>query len=392
MIRVGFVFARTDTGWMGGITYMRNLIAAIQAIPNRKIEPVLIVPSQMPDKNLSDFKGLEIIRTAALDRKSPAWLLGKLSEKYLFKRNLALEAVLRQNRIAILSHHARIGSKSKFPNLLWIPDFQQKRRPDFFEPAEIARRDADNERCVAEAHWVVLSSHDALNDLKTYVPAGADKSSVLRFVSGIQSTSRGELGLAELEAKYGFSGPYFHLPNQYWAHKNHAAAIRAVALLKQQGLKVTVLSTGAPTDYRHPKFFESIEKLIQELDVADCYKVLGLIDYADMGPLMGHSVALINPSYFEGWSTTVEEAKAMGKAIILSNIPVHIEQNPARGVYFDPDQPEELAQAMREVLAAYDPAQEEALVAQAKIDNQAKFVEFGEVYQQIILESLGKQA
>lgn len=391
MIRAGFIVNRTDSGWVGGANYIRNLIAAVRSVPDRRVDPVLIVPADMPEKNLAGFDGVEVLRTPILERKSAPWLIGKALEKFVVKRNLPLEGFLKQNGIDIVSHSPRLGSHSRFPNVMWIPDFQHRRRPDFFDEAEIGRRNGANARNIAEAHWLVFSSQDALNDMLDFMPAGAAKSSVLRFVSGIQSTSRGELGLAELEAKYGFSGPYFHLPNQYWAHKNHAAAIRAVALLKQQGLKVTVLSTGAPTDYRHPRFFESIEKLINELDVADCYKVLGLIDYADMGPLMGHSAALINPSYFEGWSTTVEEAKAMGKAIILSNIPVHIEQNPARGVYFDPDRPEELAQAMRTVLAAYDPVQEETLVAQAKIDNQTKFIEFGEAYQQIIMKSLGKR-
>lgn len=388
MIRVGFIFNRTDSGWMGGITYMRNLIAAIRQIPDREIEPVLIVPSKMPAKNVADFGDIEVLRTSLLDRKAPAWLLGKLCEKFLLKRNAPLEAFLRGHNIAILSHHARLGSRSRFPNLLWIPDFQQRRCPDFFDAAEIERRNAGNARNVAEAQWVVLSSGDALNDLKTYVPAGMDKSSVLRFVSGIQSISKGGLNLAELEAKYGFKAPYFHLPNQYWVHKNHAAAIRAVALLKARGIRVQVVSTGAPTDYRHPDFFKSIEKLIADLDVADCYKVLGLIDFSDMGPMMAHSVGVINPSCFEGWSTTVEEAKATGKAIILSNIPVHIEQAPARGVYFNPDSPEELADAMAAMLATYDPSREEQLVAQAKLDNEAKFADFGLTYQNIIKEAL----
>ena len=42
----------------------------------------------------------------------------------------------------------------------------------------------------------------------------------------------------------------------------------------------------------------------------------------------------INPSFFEGWSTTVEEAKALGSKIILSNIPVHIEQKNNRTLIF----------------------------------------------------------
>ena len=51
---------------------------------------------------------------------------------------------------------------------------------------------------------------------------------------------------------------------------------------------------------------------------------------------------MINPSRFEGWSTPVEEAKALGTPMILSNISLHQEQAPA-AKFFDPDQAEALA-------------------------------------------------
>jgi hypothetical protein len=41
---------------------------------------------------------------------------------------------------------------------------------------------------------------------------------------------------------------------------------------------------------------------------------------------MRGSIALINPSEFGGWSTTVEEAKAYGVPMLLSDLDVHREQ------------------------------------------------------------------
>ena len=56
---------------------------------------------------------------------------------------------------------------------------------------------------------------------------------------------------------------------------------------------------------------------------------------------------MLQPSLFEGWSTTVEEAKSVGKPILLSCLPVHYEQNPPRGVFFDPMNADDLAEAMQ---------------------------------------------
>jgi hypothetical protein len=45
---------------------------------------------------------------------------------------------------------------------------------------------------------------------------------------------------------------------------------------------------------------------------------------------------LINPSLYEGWSTTVEEGKIFNKKMILSHLKVHKEQCGNKALYFDP--------------------------------------------------------
>ena len=45
----------------------------------------------------------------------------------------------------------------------------------------------------------------------------------------------------------------------------------------------------------------------------------------------------------------VEEAKILDKKILLSNIDVHIEQNPKKGIYFDPYNPKDLANNIQKI-------------------------------------------
>ena len=59
--------------------------------------------------------------------------------------------------------------------------------------------------------------------------------------------------------------------------------------------------------------------------------------------LLRASTALINPSRFEGGSTTVEEAKSFGVPTILSDIDVHREQTNDAARYFGVDDAEALA-------------------------------------------------
>ena len=89
--------------------------------------------------------------------------------------------------------------------------------------------------------------------------------------------------------------------------------------------------------------------------MGESFRVLGSIPDHDLLGLMRNSVAILNPSLFEGWSTSVEEAKSLGKTVLLSDIAVHREQAPDLGVYFHPQDAEDLACKLWSTLADYDP-------------------------------------
>jgi glycosyltransferase involved in cell wall biosynthesis len=105
---------------------------------------------------------------------------------------------------------------------------------------------------------------------------------------------------------------------------------------------------------------------------------------------MYHSLALINPSLFEGWSSTVEEAKSLGKMILLSDIPVHREQNPQRSLFFGCNDPRELADALIQVQKRYDPGEEHKAKEQARAVLPMRRDEFYRTYEQIVLEIISK--
>ena len=63
----------------------------------------------------------------------------------------------------------------------------------------------------------------------------------------------------------------------------------------------------------------------------------GFISREDQLGLIQNSLAVIQPSKFEGWSTVVEDAKALNKYLLLSSIPVHREQLKNNGSFFDSD-------------------------------------------------------
>lgn len=175
--------------------------------------------------------------------------------------------------------------------------------------------------------------------------------------------------------------PYFLIPNQFWVHKNHLVIIEALKILKSERKDVCILCTGNTHDYRNPKYFNSIMKLAAQSGVLENFIVLGIVPYADLIGLIMNSLSLINPSFFEGWSTTVEEAKSLDLSIILSDIPVHREQNPAKGIFFNPKDARSLANIMWDVWTS-------GSNCCRVIDMNSLRSDFGRQYENIILKTL----
>jgi glycosyltransferase involved in cell wall biosynthesis len=164
------------------------------------------------------------------------------------------------------------------------------------------------------------------------------------FAVTMPETSR----LEPVKAKYSLPDKYFYFPSQVWRHKNHAVLIDAVQTLLSEGFDTaTVVMSGQKMDPRHPQWFEDLFRRISNRGLEKRLIFLDVIPYPDVLALMQHSVAVLNPSLSEGWSTTVEEAKALGVRLILSDIPIHREQAPPGTRFFSPHAPVELAASMR---------------------------------------------
>ncbi len=170
-------------------------------------------------------------------------------------------------------------------------------------------------------------------------------------------------------------------------HKNHRLILDALAVLKRSGNAPLVISTGATDDYRQPRYFDGLMRDARSLGVDDAFRVLGVVPRSDLIGLMINAVALINPSRSEGWSTSVEEAKSLGKRIILSDLAVHREQAPADAIYVGTDDPAGLAESMRLVLREYDPAVELARAERARREFPGRVQAFARTYQDIVLEA-----
>jgi glycosyltransferase involved in cell wall biosynthesis len=384
-IRVGYVYYQVN--WIGGVNYLRNLFTAIQSLTENTIQPVLLAGFKA---DISEFEALaEIVRSSILDRYSPQWWLSKLLAKAPPHRDYLLYRLLRRHQIDLLSHFGRLWQGCSIPTIGWIPDFQHMHLPDFFEAKECAARDAQFKDIIRNSDAVIVSSQAGLDDLMRFEAGSAASTYILRFVSCLYPNMNELPSRNDLCTRYNLDRPWFHLPNQFWAHKNHSVVLRALYAIKQTNQCPLIISTGSTQDYRNPGYFSSLMKMAHDYGVQDDFRALGVLPYSDVMGLMRHAVAIINPSLCEGWSTTVEEAKAMGKQVILSDIAVHREQNPKRGHFFNSDDGRELAQLMCKALDAYDGTKEEVFQYKAQQEHIEMINNFAKQYDAIVLQVLG---
>jgi glycosyltransferase involved in cell wall biosynthesis len=384
MTRVGFVLQ--DFNWLGGVNYYRNLFSAISLLPHPSIHPVLILASQTPESVIATLQHCEIVKTKSFDRRAAFAIFRKGLKRMTGGRDLVLGTLLARNNIDILSHSTDLAWPRNIRTIGWIPDFQHLQLPAFFSAKELARRNREYELIALRCDRIVVSSLAAKQDFQQIAPYAVVRSRILRFVPEIDFQAAAQ-PFGPLRAAYNLDRDYFFLPNQFWTHKNHALVVEALGILKARGMRPLVLATGNTSDVRSRTHFAELMARIAQLGISDCFRVLGVIPYGDMLGLMKNSIAVINPSLFEGWSSTVEEAKLLGKKVILSDLPVHREQNPKRAIFINPTDAEGLAAAISECFRTKldEDGRGEILIR----DYHTARCEFAQQYEAIVSEVLG---
>lgn len=349
MIRVAF-FPPGKSSWMGGVNYFKNLFYALREHSSSDLEIVVFLPPGTEHQILSIYAPFvtECHIVNFIDKNTISGFLSKI-EYRIFGKSFLAQLLLNPHRIDVISHASLYGL-GIIPTISWIPDFQHLYLPEMFTAREIVDRNNYFLKLIERSDAVFVSSNDSKNDLIKFSPLYSHKAKVLRFVSQPEEKYFGldASDLSLIEKKYSLPKNYFYIPNQFWRHKNHLVVFEAIKLLRDQGKSLYVVCSGNLQDYRAPEYIQTLRDFITINQLQDNIKLLGVVPYGDVFALIKFSIAVINPSLFEGWSSTVEECKSVNKQLILSDITVHKEQAP-HAVFFERNS----AKSLAEVLSDY---------------------------------------
>lgn len=349
-VKLGFRF-KNHKDWTGGVYYLSNLVNAFNALDDKLKPQITIFCNTDEEQTAKAIIHYNKLNFFLLDKKLSLYkrVVNKLSNLLLKKE---LFSVFPQKELVdLIFPNAEKYYFKDFKRLNWIPDFQEDHLTYLFDEKELKDRKRVQTNYIKDGVGIVLSSQYCYDDYKRLFSDSKTPAFILRFA--VTHPDYRVLNINKLKEKYNLNEKWFFSPNQFWSHKNHKVVIEAVFKLKEKYPKIQVLFSGKEHDYRDPDYTNRLKEKVNEAGLQNNVLFMGFMDRKEQLQLMNHSLAIIQPSLFEGWSTVVEDAKAMSQIVLASDIEVHKEQFlewKGSGITFVKDDPSDLAAKMEDVI------------------------------------------
>jgi glycosyltransferase involved in cell wall biosynthesis len=246
-----------------------------------------------------------------------------------------------------------LGGTFPVPWIGYLLDFQHRHLPHLFSRLELRYRQWRINAILRDAKTIVVNARAVSADALAFRPETRATIIALPFTPSIRAQW---LNADPLEARKRHDLPkaYFIICNQFWVHKDHKTAFRAFArfLATRSGddESIHLVCTGGMHDYRAPAYLDEIKELLFDLKISRSVHLLGHIAKEDQIALVRGSIAVIQPTLFEGGpgGGAIYDAVALGVPGLVSDIPVNREIDDPNITYFAPGDSEGLAQLMIE--------------------------------------------
>lgn len=234
---------------------------------------------------------------------------------------------------------------TELPSIYHPQDLLHLNMPELFDDREIARREGTYRPFCEDAELVCIMTEWGKRDLVDRYGLAPEKVAVVPLGSVLSDyPDPAADDLAATRLKLGLPEAFLLYPAQTWPHKNHENLFEALALLREGGLEVPLLCPG-----RRGANYPQLAERIGQLGLGSSVSFPGFVEPIELGSLYQLARALVFPSRFEGWGMPVCEAFEAGLPVISSRATVLPEIVGDAGILFDPDSPEEIADAIARV-------------------------------------------
>ncbi len=163
-------------------------------------------------------------------------------------------------------------------------------------------------------------------------------------VEDIFFEKRNEKETKRILSKYNINKKYLLFVGTIEPRKNIATLISAFAKLPREDLDLVICG-------KLGWMYDEIFSLIKKEGISEQVKLLGFVPDEDLPSLYANSEVFVYPSFYEGFGLPVIEAMASGCPVITSNLSSTKEIAGESAMLIDPNDQEELIQAIKNLLA-----------------------------------------
>jgi glycosyltransferase involved in cell wall biosynthesis len=345
-MRIGFDAKRFFLNYTGLGNYSRNLVYALS-----KYYPgegyYLYTPStgktvlENPDPNLVVVK--------------PEGIINKVFHKYW--RSVNISDMLERDNIDVyhgLSCELPVNTAEyKYKKVVTVHDLIFIRNPKQYKPWDRAIYKRKTEYAARNADVVVAISKETKNELVNVLNIDPGRIEVVyQSCNPIFYQAATEEKKGEVQRKYNLPSDYILSVGTIQERKNQLALIKAVQL---GNIDLPVVFIGKKTRY-----YRHLRKYIQRYNMRNIF-FQDNVSNADLPSLYQMSSIFAYVSFTEGFGIPIIEALHSGVPVITSRGGCFEEAGGDGAVYCDPDNPGQIAEALKSVLA--DNQKKEALVA-----------------------------
>ena len=204
--------------------------------------------------------------------------------------------------------------KPNVKSITTLHDVQELHYPEFFTSAQRAERAVLFKRAIDGADAVVVSYNHVKNDIIKYFDKPENKTHVVLL-------DMQDLWFSRLKNRAQNVLDQFQLPTQFilypastWEHKNHINLIKALKHLNNP--EIHLICTGHQTEF----FTKQVQPIIEENDLVDKIKFLGIVSDEELYELYNACKAVVVPTLYEAGSFPLMESILIGVPVICSNV------------------------------------------------------------------------
>ncbi len=264
---------------------------------------------------------------------------------------LTLEFLLKRSKPDVFfspTHYLPIVVPSN--SAISILDVSYIHFPKLFQKSDLRQLKIWTKFSVKKAKRIFTISKASKDDIIKEYGVSEDKITVtypgIKQVSGIKYQV---LSMDELEKKYGIKKDYILFVGTLQPRKNIVRLIEAFARLSRSSLIINPLSLIILG--KKGWMYEDIINSPKKFGVEDKVKFLDNVTDEDLPIFYKNAECFVLPSLYEGFGLPILEAMQNGCPVVTSNVSSLPEAGGDAALYFDPNNPEDIAQTMEKVLS-----------------------------------------